>query len=173
MTIGFDFGHDFDLDISRSNIEFPISQPKMVLLPWNKMQTYRLNLMPQMWHQVSPWPWPSPWIFKFKYGISYIWAKSGPIVMKRKSNILIELQASNVTNGFELDHNIDLWILKVKCDLYPWPHTWPWPWIFMVNFEIAACQNGRANWHCTKGVAVGHSWPWPFGDQGQVYRSTR
>ena len=24
-----------------------------------------------------------------------------------------------------------------------------------------------------KGVAVGHLWPWPFGDQGQVYGSTR
>ena len=22
-------------------------------------------------------------------------------------------------------------------------------------------------------VAEGHSWPWPFGDQGQVYGSTR
>ena len=31
-------------------------------------------------------------------------------------------------------------------------------------------QNGRADWHWTKGVEVGHSWPWlwPFGDQGQV-----
>ena len=32
----------------------------------------------------------------------------GPIVMKRKANISIELQASNVTNGFDLDHDIDL-----------------------------------------------------------------
>ena len=54
--------------------------------------------------------------------------------MKRKANISIELQASNVTNGFELDHNLDLWILKVKLYLDLWPHTWPWPWIFMVKF---------------------------------------
>ena len=27
-----------------------------------------------------------------------------------------------------------LWMLKVKCDLDLWPHTWPWPWIFKVNF---------------------------------------
>ena len=54
--------------------------------------------------------------------------------MKRKANILIELQASNVTNGFDIDHNLDLWILKVKRDLDLWPHTWPWPWIFMVRF---------------------------------------
>ena len=82
-------------------------------------------------HQVWPWPWPWPWIFKVKYGISYISAKSGPIAMKRKANISIEFQASNVTNGFNLDHNLDLWNLKVKCDLDLWPHTWPWPWIFM------------------------------------------
>ena len=30
------------------------------------------------------------------------------------------------------------------------------------NFEIAVPQNGRADWHWTKGVGVGHSWP--FGD---------
>ena len=87
MTIGFDFGHDLDLEFSRSNIEFAISQTKMVRLPQNE-----------------------------------------------KANISIELQASNVTNGFELYHNLDLWILKVKCDLDLWPHTWPWPWIFMVKF---------------------------------------
>ena len=83
-------------------------------------------------HQVWPWPWPWPWIFKVIYGISYISAKSGSIATKRKANILIEFQASNVTNGFDLDHNLDLWNLKVKRDL--WPHTWPWPWIFMVKF---------------------------------------
>ena len=85
-------------------------------------------------HRVWPWPWPWPWIFKVKYGISYISAKSGPIAAKRRANISIELQASNVTNGFELDHNLDLWILKVKLDLDLLPHTWPWPWIFMVKF---------------------------------------
>ena len=76
-------------------------------------------------HQVWPWPWPWPWIFKVKYGISYILAKSGPIATKWKANILIEPKASNVTNGFDLCHNIDLWILKIKCDLDLWPHTWP------------------------------------------------
>ena len=60
-----------------------------------------------------------------------IWnSKSGPIATKRKANISIGLQASNVTSGLDLD----LWILKVKCDHDLWPHTWPWPWIFMVKF---------------------------------------
>ena len=85
-------------------------------------------------HPVWPWPWPWPWIFKVKYRISYISAKNGPIATKRKANISIELQASNVTNGFDLHHNLDLWILKVKRDLDLWPHTWPWPWIFMIKF---------------------------------------
>ena len=52
--------------------------------------------------------------------------------------------------------------------MWPWPltthdldHGFSWS-----NFEIAVSQNGRAGWYCTKGVAVGHSWPWPwrFGD---------
>ena len=68
-------------------------------------------------HQVWPWSWPWPWIFKVKYGTFYISAKSGPIAMKRKANISNEIQASNVTNGFDLDHNLDLWILKVKRDM--------------------------------------------------------
>ena len=53
---------------------------------------------------------------------------------KKKKYISIELKASNATNGFDLDHELDLWILKVKCDLDLSPHTWPWPWIFMVKF---------------------------------------
>ena len=77
-------------------------------------------------------PWP--WIFKVKYGISYISAKNGPIATKRKPNISIELLGSNVTNGFDHDHDLDVWILKVKSDLDLWPQTWPWPWIFMVKF---------------------------------------
>ena len=85
-------------------------------------------------HQVWFWPWPWPWIFKVKNKVCYISAKNCQIASKRKANISIELQASNVTNGFELDHNLDLWILKVKCDLDLWPHRWSWPWIFMVKF---------------------------------------
>ena len=100
-------------------------------------------------HRIWPWPWPWPWIFKVKYGISYISAKSGPIATKRKASISIELLASNVTNGFELDHNGDLWILKVKRDLDLWPHTWPWPWIFMVKFWNSCISEweGRLSLH--------------------------
>ena len=49
LTIGFDLGHDLDLEFSRSNVEFTIALPKMVRLPRNEKQTYRLNPRPQMW----------------------------------------------------------------------------------------------------------------------------
>ena len=44
-----DFRRDLDLDFSRSNMEFAISQPKLVWLPRNEKQTYRLNSRAQMW----------------------------------------------------------------------------------------------------------------------------
>ena len=49
VTIRYDLGHDLVLEFSRSNIEFAMSRPKMVRLPRNKKQTYRLNSRPQMW----------------------------------------------------------------------------------------------------------------------------
>ena len=49
MTIGFDLGHDLDLEFSRSNVELAISLPKMVRLPQNEKQTHWLNSWPQMW----------------------------------------------------------------------------------------------------------------------------
>ena len=59
-------------------------------------------------HAVWSWPWPWPSIFKVKHGICYISAKNGPIALKRKANIPIELRASNVTTGFDLGHDLDL-----------------------------------------------------------------
>ena len=44
-----DFRRDLDLDFSRSNMEFAISQPKMVRLPRNEKQIYRLNSRAHMW----------------------------------------------------------------------------------------------------------------------------
>ena len=68
-------------------------------------------------HQIWPWLWPWPWIFKVKYGICYILTKSGPIAMKRKANISIELHASNMTNECILGHDLDIWIFKIKYNL--------------------------------------------------------
>ena len=64
MTIGFDLGHDLDLEFSRSNMEFPISQPKVVWLPRNEKQTYRLNSRPQMW--------PMVWIYQIVTGVTSV-----------------------------------------------------------------------------------------------------
>ena len=64
MTIGFDLGHDLDLEFSRSNIEFAISQPKMVRLPRNEKQTYRWNSRPQMW--------PMVWIYQIVTGVTSV-----------------------------------------------------------------------------------------------------
>ena len=47
--IRFDLDHDLDLEFSRSNMEYAISQPKMVRLPRNEKQTYQLNFRPQIW----------------------------------------------------------------------------------------------------------------------------
>ena len=154
MTIRFDLGHDLDLEFSRSNIEFVISQPKMVRLARNEKQTYQLNSRPQMW--------PSGLTLAITLTLNFqgqIW------------NLLYLSQKWSDCHETKRKH-ID-WTPGLKCDqwvwLWPWPwplnfegQMWPWPltthdlnhgfswW----NFEIALSQNGRANWHCTKDVAV-------------------
>ena len=170
-------------------------------------------------HRVWPWPWPWHWIFMVKYMICYISARNGPIATKQKSNISIELQASNVTIRFDFGHDLDLEFSRSNMEfsiseprdvrlsrnekqtyrLNSRPQMWPMTMTLTLefcrsnvtltfdhthdldcgfswsNFEIAVSDNWMASWHCTKGVAVGHSlpWPWLFGDQGQMYRSTR
>ena len=68
-------------------------------------------------HQIWPLPWPWPWIFKVKYEICYISTKSGPIATKQKTNISIWTLGLKCDNGFDLGHDIDIWIFKVICDL--------------------------------------------------------
>ena len=165
MTFGFDRGHDLYLEFSRSNIEWAISQPKMVRLPRNKKKTHRLKSRLQVWplgltlamtltlnfqgeisnwlylshkwcdchemksihidwsqdlkcdHRVWPWPRPWPWIFMVKYGIAYISLKKWSDCHETESK------------------HID-WNLGLKCDHQSWPWSWPWPWIFKVKYEI-------------------------------------
>ena len=133
MTIGFDLGHDIDLDFSRSNVEFAISQPKFVRLPRSEKHTYWLNSRPQMWPPGLTLAMTLTSIFKVKYGICYISSQNGPIATKRKAYISIELYASDVTIRFDLDNDLDLWIFKVKCNLDLWPYAWCWPGIFIVK----------------------------------------
>ena len=72
VTMVFDLGHDLDLEFSRSNMEFAISQSNMVRLPRNEKQTYRLNS--------RTLAMTLTWIFNVKYGICYFSTKSDPKV---------------------------------------------------------------------------------------------
>ena len=162
MTIGFELDHDLDLDFSRSNIEFAISQPKIVRLPRNEKQTYRLNSKASnvtigfdLGHDLDffsrsnmeflisqPKVVRLPRNEKQTYELNsrpQIW----PMGLTLTITLTFEFWSSNVTLTF--DHTRDL------------DHGFSWS-----NFEISVSQNGRADWHCTKGVAVGHSWPWPW-----------
>ena len=68
-------------------------------------------------HQIWPWPWPWAWIFKVKYEICYISTKCGPIATRWKANISIWTLGLKFDNGFDLGHDLDIWIFKVICDL--------------------------------------------------------
>ena len=101
-------------------MEFPISLPKMAWLPQNKKQTYLLNSRSQMWP--SDLTMTLTWIFKVKYGICYISTKRGLIATKQKVNILIELQASNVTNYLTLAMTLTFEFSRSNVILTIW---WP------------------------------------------------
>ena len=79
VTIGFDLVHDLDLELSTSNMEFPISQPKVVLLLRNEKQTYGLNSRPQMW----------------------------PMGLNLTITVTFEFWRSNLTLTFDLTHDLD------------------------------------------------------------------
>ena len=90
---------------------------KMVRLPRNEKQAYRLKPGTQMW--------PSDLTLAITLTLSFqsqIWNlqylnEKWSDCYETKNKISIELQASNVTNGFDLDNDLDIWIFKVKCDL--------------------------------------------------------
>ena len=93
-------------------MEFAISQPKISDCHETKSKHIDWSLGLKCDHRIWPWPWLWPWIFKVKYGICYISAKNGPIAMKWKANMSIDLKASNVTTGFDLGHDRDLEISR-------------------------------------------------------------
>ena len=98
-------------------MEFAKSQLKMVQLPQNEKQTYQLKSRPQM----GPWDLTSAMTLTLNFqgqicNLLYLnpkWSDGH----KTKTSISIELQASNVTNGLDLGHDLDIWVFKVKCDL--------------------------------------------------------
>ena len=117
VTIGLDLGHDLDLGFSRSNTELAISLWKWPDCHETISKHIEWTLGLKCDHQIWPWPWPWPWIFKVKYKICFISTKSGPIATKWKANILIWTLCLKCDNGFDLGHDLDIWIFKVICDL--------------------------------------------------------
>ena len=118
MTIRSHLGHDLDLEFSRSNAKLAISLPKMVRLPHNEKQTHQLNSRPQMWPSDLTLAVTLTLNFKkVKYEICYISTKSGLIATKQKANTSIWILGIKCDNGFDLGHDIDIWIFKVICDL--------------------------------------------------------
>ena len=144
-----------------------LHQPKMVRLPRNEKQTYWLNskasnvtirfdlghdldlgfLRSNMEFAISqPKVVRLPRNEKQTYGLNsrpQMW----PMGLTLTIISTFEIWRSYMTLTFDHTHELN--------------HGFSW-----LNFEIAVSQNGRADRHCTKGVAVGHSWPWqwPFGD---------
>ena len=88
-----------------------LNQYWLIKSPWNTggdfMFLYWLDFG---WF--SSWPWS--WIFKVKYGICCISAKSGLIGTKQKANISSEHYASNMTIGFDLGHDLDFHLSQEK-----------------------------------------------------------
>ena len=117
VTIGFDLGHDIDLEYSRSNMELAISLPKMVRLPRNEKQTHRLTSRPQMWPLDLTLAMTLTLTFQGQiWNLLYLNQKWSDCP-KRKANISIWTLGSNVTNGFDLGYDLDIWIFKVIYDL--------------------------------------------------------
>ena len=128
-------------------------------------------------HRVWPWPWPSPWIFKVKYRICYISANNGPIATIRKANISIELYGSNVTIGFDLDHDLDLEFSRSNME-FPisqpkvvrlprnekqtfWLNSRPQMWPMVLTLTITLTfEFWRSN--VTLAFDDTRSWPWNF-----------
>ena len=90
-------------------MEFAISRPKMVRLPWNKNQTYRFNTKSQMWPSNLTLAVALTWYFQGQIWNSlYLDQKWSDCHERNKKQTWIELQASNVAIGSELGYDIDL-----------------------------------------------------------------
>ena len=130
VTDRFDLVHDLDLEFTRSNIAFPISQPKVVLLPWNEKQTYRLTSKAS--NVISGLTLAMTLTLNFQ---GHIW---NFLYLGQKWSDCNEMKSKHIdwTPGLKCDQWIWPWPLNFegKCDPDLWPYTWPWPWSFMVKF---------------------------------------
>ena len=172
MTIGFDLGHDLDLEFSRSNMEFAIFQSKLARLPRNEKQTYRLISRPQMWPSgltldmtltlnFQGQIWNSLYLSKMVWlprnemqtyrliSRPQMWPSSLTLDMTLTLNFQGQIWNSLYLSQKWSDcqetkcKHID-WSQDLKCDHRVWPWTWPWPWIFKVKYGIGyiSAKNG-------------------------------
>ena len=117
MTIRFGLGNDLDLKFSRSNIELAISQPKMVRWPRNEKQTYRLISRPQLWPLGLTFAMTLTLNFQGQMQNWLYLCQKWSDCHETKTNIWIWTIGLKCDNGFDLGHDIDIWIFKVICDL--------------------------------------------------------
>ena len=66
VTIGFDLGHDIDLEICYISAKNGVIATKRIANISTDLNFSKFD------HQIWPWPWYWPWTFKVKYRISYI-----------------------------------------------------------------------------------------------------
>ena len=118
-------------------MDIVLSQPKMVPLPRNNNQTYRLSSRPQMW--------PSGLTLAMALTLNFqgqIW-KLLYLSQKWFDCYITKSKHVDWTLGLKCHQWVSHrpwswpWIFKVTSDLELWPHTWPWTWISMVKF----CNN--------------------------------
>ena len=106
--IWVDFHCDLNLEFSRSNMEFAISQPKMVRLPWNEEQTYQLKSRPQMW--------PSSLTLAMTLTLNFQGQIWNLLYLSQQWFYCHETKSKNVD-----------WTQGLICDHQVWPWPWPWP----------------------------------------------
>ena len=117
VTIGFDLGHALDLEFSRPNMKFAISQPKMARLPRIEKQTYRLKSMPQMW--------PSGLTLAMK------------LTLNLQGQIWNLLYLSQIWSDYHETKNKHIdWTLGLTFDHRVWPWPWTWSCIFKVKYGL-------------------------------------
>ena len=149
--MGFDLGHDLNLGFLRSIMEFPISQPKVVRLPRNEKQTYRLNskasnvtirfdlghdLNLGFLRSIMEFPISQPKVVRLSRNEKQTYRLSSrlqmlPMGLTLTIILTFEIWRSNVTLNFD--------------------HTWLWPWIFIVEFWNSCISEWEGRFTLHKG----------------------
>ena len=110
---------DLDLEFSRSNMEFPITQLKIIPLPQNKKQTYQLNS--------RPWMCPS----HLTMAMTLTWNFQGQIW-----NLLYLSQKWSDRHKTKNKHTGNVCTLCFKCG----HKIWPWLKFSRSNVKFAISQ---------------------------------